>query len=765
MQKRLLFFIFLFITIHVNAQDQAASTISELLLKHVNNLRDSIGLQPLQLDNALRKAGEDQAFYISERGKLTHFQKTFLKETPSERIQFYGANRTYSGENIATVNVVWFKKAVLDKEAVAKAFFDAWYHSPPHYKNMISPNFTKMGLGIRIKENQVYGAQVFSSDEITLPRAFKSANLAWGVRPGEVTCKDDAQVYETMFFANSIEIDGTDIYFYFHDLDFFRKVIRNENDGLAIDVVLREQLPCGKENQFHISSVYDGEMQQPVYKYDLFKNNHSSNPRKIRVKIGTVPPYLANKQWAANVIVINNNILCDYSVPASVPSSIYPLLKIDPYFELNTISGTEKTVRVVDTLQSTLSFDRSQVNFSDMERLNGRFYGWYKYVKDWEVNCYASVEGAEWFNKRLLKDRRQKVANFMYQNFEDSSSISWKLAENWEMMNQQIQDHAIQALKGKSKQQIRYYLKKNHSGLFDSLLYEQRKTKITAYFDTLIKVNSYESFLIAEHYDTNLVFGDLNWNGILYHEYIANKRGIHSLLFDSLYQHDELKTNLLGAGAIKYRNGQFDSTHVEQFLMEVDESNSKQLFNYAHFLTTYWFSRYSRSSEIRGTAVTISPQKLREKLENIDTAIISHYDLDRLLINNYLAGIHYYVTQGDWTFVNDYFEAIAAMVKADRFDANEAVGLALFCNHFHKFQQSIEILKPFYERDELDENGLFILARTATLWRSNLDLEFYHAVMKSAKEKNALRYCNWLDNEFQIQRDEYIKNDFCNSCQ
>jgi len=114
--------------------------------------------------------------------------------------------------------------------------------------------------------------------------------------------------------------------------------------------------------------------------------------------------------------------------------------------------------------------------------------------------------------------------------------------------------------------------------------------------------------------------------------------------------------------------------------------------------------------------------------------------------------------------VNGYFDQIVRLVKADYFDAQEAVELALFCNHFHKFKQSIAILDPFFELNELDQNGLFILAETSTLWRSNLDADRYHEYMEAAKNINKKLYCKWLDDQFQIQRDEFLKKDFCSSC-
>jgi hypothetical protein len=133
-------------------------------------------------------------------------------------------------------------------------------------------------------------------------------------------------------------------------------------------------------------------------------------------------------------------------------------------------------------------------------------------------------------------------------------------------------------------------------------------------------------------------------------------------------------------------------------------------------------------------------------------------------LNILLAGIHYYVVYDKWDNVNTYFDAIVEVVKSGDFNREEAYGLALFCNHFHKFEQSVKILDQFFEKEDLTEDGYFLLASTSTLIRGTLDKDSYWAYMEKAKKENQKRYCVWLNDEFQIQRDEHLKKDYCKTC-
>lgn len=744
------------------------NTIDKLVLDKVNHLRDSLHLKRLQLDATLNKAGQDHAYYIAGKGELTHFQLTYSKETPSDRVYYYKGNRTYVGENVAFVTPKHINNKDIDVIDAANKLYTAWLNSPKHYENMIHPSYTKMGLGTwNTKENKLYGAQVFSSNEIQLPSAFKNSELAWGVRSSEKTCKDEPQTYETMFFANSVLVEGSHVYFYFHDRNFFENVIQNDNDGMAIDVVLREQLPCNKENQFHISPIFDGEMQRPIYKNDLYRNNLSENPKKIKVKIGEVPSYLRNQQWEANVIIINDNKLCDYSYPVEVPSDIFPLLEIKPYFDKNDalISKSPPTLAIKDSIHLVLDYERNHKRFSSLNSDEfERLLGWGNYLKNIKIDCFASVEGPLWLNQQLLEERKSTIINLLQSSYIDYNKAKFQLGENWSLMNNQIQQYSLEQLKSKSQEQIKYNLKKNPFPIRDSLLFEQRKTHLYAVVDTIVKVEDYPTYLFARYYDSSILLNQIPWNKILREDYILAENGIEAELVDSLVNLKGIRTNLLGATIIDNSYAYLDSVLVEKIVQHIDSKNAIQLFNYTQFLTHYWFYHFSRNYQTNKVATTISPEELRTMVNTIDTLLIQPKDLVRLKINILLSGIHYYVANNQWNSVESYFKAIVDLVKQADFTPQEAMELALFCNYFHKFEEAVQILGPFHEKQVLPEDGFFVLAQTATLIRQKLKNEEYWEYMNSAKRSNHKRYCRWLDDAFQIQRDEYIKKDFCKEC-
>ncbi|MDX1445718.1 CAP domain-containing protein [Lishizhenia sp.] len=737
------------------------------LLEEVNTLRDSLKLAPLELDQTLNLAADDQNYFLKNAGKLTHFQPTFGKETPSERILFHQGNRTYAGENVAFREKA--KKENLTPDSLALLFFLEWKNSPAHYQNMINPNFTKMGVSLFSTKNRYYSTQVFSSDEIELPNEFDHPDLSWGVRKAEFNCKTQEHLYETMFFGNHTQIIGNEIYLVYHDMEFFKGVIHAPNDGFAVDIVLREQFPCDQENQLHLSDVYDGEMQRPIYNYDLLKNDISGNPYKLKTKIGEVPTYLKDKQWSANIIVINDNKLCDYTIPTRLSTGIYPLLDIEPFIDYSRdieLDGNPDTVLVKDSLVAPFPFLRSDSTLRFFNSYGMKVFQDYYHLYDtiW-VEVYASVEGKTWFNEQLLSARKEAIEKVLGNYLRTyKPRINYVLTENWDMMYKQINDLNINELKGLTKPEIKSYLKRHPSDFYDSLLYAQRVCYLHAYIDKELEVNTQEKYLFSKYFDSTLSVRNLPWQ-ILLPEQIENRQVLNSSIFDSLYTEERLKTNLLNIGSMYNSGIYYDSLSVENFVKKVDTNNTYQLFNYIHFLTQYWYGKHAFSMSLENVANTPSPalilgyMELLRSREDIDTLI-----LNRLELNVLLAGIHRYNAINDWKKEKVFFKEIVKRAKSSNLNAQEALELALFCNYFHEFKISVELLDYYYKQGLLTENGIFVLAETAYLVKESLPDLDYISYFMAAKNANKTRYCKWLDEYFQIQRHEVLKRDFCKSC-
>jgi uncharacterized protein YkwD len=102
-----------------------------MLASH-NTLRASLGLPKLTANSSLSLVAQRQAAYMSTIGTISHNDAS---GAPCwDRATAAGYDWTAIGENVAF-------------STNPQRIFNLWVNSPGHYKNMINPVYTEIGLG------------------------------------------------------------------------------------------------------------------------------------------------------------------------------------------------------------------------------------------------------------------------------------------------------------------------------------------------------------------------------------------------------------------------------------------------------------------------------------------------------------------------------------------------------------------------------------------------------------------------------------------
>jgi uncharacterized YkwD family protein len=110
------------------SQSAYASQVVDL----VNQERAKAGLKPLASDSALAAMAMDKAKDMYTKNYFDHNSPTY--GSPFDMMRSYGINYSYAGENIA--------KGQRSPQDV----MNAWMNSAGHRQNIMSPNFTKIGV-------------------------------------------------------------------------------------------------------------------------------------------------------------------------------------------------------------------------------------------------------------------------------------------------------------------------------------------------------------------------------------------------------------------------------------------------------------------------------------------------------------------------------------------------------------------------------------------------------------------------------------------
>jgi len=104
--------------------------------------------------------------------------------------------------------------------------------------------------------------------------------------------------------------DGT-IYFVYNDLKKLSRLLKDPYDGMAIDIVQKEQFPCGSSNKINYMVPYKGLFQKPVYWSTMLKKNEIKDPKEnaIKVAMGDFPEDIKG-DYEINIVVLIDKYAC-----------------------------------------------------------------------------------------------------------------------------------------------------------------------------------------------------------------------------------------------------------------------------------------------------------------------------------------------------------------------------------------------------------------------------------------------------------------------
>ena len=136
------------------------------LYQLVNEERSNNDTKLLGLDVYLKKAADDHAKYIAKAQTLSHEQTDAKKQSPKERVSFYGGNSfVLVGENLLFTGIKDQVYSETDLDALALKMFNLWKKSPNHLKNILDHQYfyTEIGFSIDWENKKIYAVQLFGA--------------------------------------------------------------------------------------------------------------------------------------------------------------------------------------------------------------------------------------------------------------------------------------------------------------------------------------------------------------------------------------------------------------------------------------------------------------------------------------------------------------------------------------------------------------------------------------------------------------------------
>ena len=132
----------------------------------VNEERSNNDRKLLGLDVYLKKAADDHAKYIAKAQTLSHEQTDAKKQSPKDRVYFYGGNSfVLVGENLLFTGIKDQIYSEADLDTLALKMFNLWKKSPNHLKNILDHQYlyTEISFSIDWENKKIYAVQMFGA--------------------------------------------------------------------------------------------------------------------------------------------------------------------------------------------------------------------------------------------------------------------------------------------------------------------------------------------------------------------------------------------------------------------------------------------------------------------------------------------------------------------------------------------------------------------------------------------------------------------------
>lgn len=763
-------------------------------LQEVNNAyRQAQNLPTLALDNILRLAAKDQARYIKAVKKLTHDQMFTGKKTLAERVNSHDGTFGFLDEHLALVPIQE------SYEAQAMAIFN-YFKTKTEDGNLNDPMHALMGAFFVFDpgDNSLYAVQVLAGKAF---RAFNGVQVvtdAYSLQPVKTsTCQlVTDNPYLSIDLPIHLRMFGSSIYLEYHDKAVLQEMISENRDGIAIDIIHKDQFKCDGEIDLYPSPVHDGFLLEPVFSKELYRNNQHPDTNRLYTYLGKVPASLDQKNLQLNVVLIKNNRACEEVYPVAIPFSDLPLFRINPIWAF----GKDETVqpiqvaavehlkrsasRAISSTESLkLQFDKSSISFfpGEWEKVNQFIDKNKGQIDSIRVLAYSSIEGTTINNLVLQQERADTIKAALEQLGVDSSKITTQAAENWDLFYRQVLGTDWGSLIQMDRKQVKQRLKEpNVEESLSALLAEQREAKVIVHYQQRRNgaFSPYETASTSDGAKTALealqtainqekTEKALQLQEELIRLFLEFKVKLSDLLQVNIPINSKNKwllSNALSLELFFKKNIRTDEAYIKrikkiQALAPLDLSLQ---FNYLGYAVRYLYEE--------GTPL--------EDPESLNAAILRLYDrqeatfqyqniertLDRLMVNFHLAAVDYYFHQRSYSDRNASMLAIQDFFSQEDISEAEALSLTRFFNRNYYLDWSLETMRPYLDREGASEDLIFTYFQTFSIWKGGKREAPYYELLERCMARNPKRLCQWIKTYFQLQRDEKIRKIFCESC-
>jgi outer membrane protein OmpA-like peptidoglycan-associated protein len=425
-------FFVLSLTAQKKDKDKNEDTFQKLpqtLLVEINKFRKSKGLDTLEFNEMLTNAAMLSASNFDDGGQA----KVDAAKT-KKNLKKVGA--TSKGEECLMSAPVSKGRENYSVDDVAKVIYTRWENNKKDFPILLNPKYVFVGIsyimssdGKKVYASAVFGGYDINNDgakmvkELKVPFNTKSKKMK---APDLKGCKNCEKFKNYDNLQKGIYVSNGKVYLKYNNMKELKKFLKKPKDGLAIDIVQRDQY--GKDNYNIVdNNLYNkGIMSKVIYKDKFFKKNLiKPDPKakkkvrnnKIEVEMAKFDPKITGP-YEVNLIVVQDGKVCktvtrsyleNGDQESSTPIGILPAPEskgLKPPYEPRSESSI---------INFTIPFAKNKFEFKneDIQPLINALNEPDFIIEGLYIYAYSSIEGDSIANAKLQRKRAESVAKVL----------------------------------------------------------------------------------------------------------------------------------------------------------------------------------------------------------------------------------------------------------------------------------------------------------------------------------------------------------------
>lgn len=571
-----------------------------------------------------------------------------------------------------------------------------------------------------------------------------------------------------------IEVKDGIIYFAFPSIDHFKKIFDKDSDGIAVDIVHKDQFQCGVVPNFDTSSPYKGFLLPPKFKKELEKNIDLDAFNNVVVEYGVLPPQFIASDVECNLLVLQKKALCDYKSISGFNYGSWDLLEMGLYRDSKPSSREASNLQTFKkTIEFAIPFEKNKSSFSqeDIQPLYDSLKLTNYDIKEMSILAFSSVEGTIELNDKLQRERAESVVEALqaYQSTKINMNVITK--ENWGQFARDIDGTRFSYLRKYSKDELKSLLAQDKR-LLDSLepiLAKHRKGMIKLKLQ--LNLSDYEDHpeKLKHVFQQSLAEPDLDQALFVQEKIIENIKDdklpdefINQLEIPKESKYGPLFINIILFNWERQNVELMESIRKIEKLEEIFPNSPKLKYNLLVLKIRAW---------TEGEAPGIDRNTLKKLLEEVKKTDIDPTLVKRLEINYHLLLAQYLVYEKKFREKRKSINIIHQQYKNLELKDTEVLSLAKFLATYSEFKAAEEVLYSRLSSDHVPEDLLFYYIELTIGNPEKTSTSAYKGILQKALDTNVQRYCRLFlprsqgGFSFQLKENPVLKSSYCGRCE